>query len=62
MVIPITSEINKRDVDINGAPGLVLSNSKYGAGVVWQRNGIVYGIQGNKLSEEDALKLARSVK
>lgn len=60
-VIPVPADATRRDVDVAGAPGLLIAGPQYGATVFWQRNGVVYGLTGN-LPEEELLSLARSIK
>ena len=60
-IIPVPSDATRYDVDIAGVPGLLVAGPKYGAGVFWQRDGVIYGLAGN-LSQEETLRIARSVR
>lgn len=63
-IIPVPSEgVTKRDVDVAGAPGLLIAGPEFGAGVFWQRAPIIYGLTTyTGLSAEDLLSIARSIK
>ncbi|HEY8298250.1 MAG TPA: hypothetical protein VIG32_09530 [Candidatus Baltobacteraceae bacterium] len=49
-------------ITVGGAPGLAIGdNTGLGAGVVWEKNGIVYGVAGT-LSEDDVLAFANGLR
>jgi hypothetical protein len=60
--IPIpTSLASAHAADINGAPGLVIGDTTgIASGVVWQRNGQVYGVAGS-LTDRQVVAIARSM-
>jgi len=60
--IPVLiGRMNARTVDIGGAQGLVVGDATgLGAGVVWQRGGLVYAV-GGTLSDTEVVQIARSV-
>jgi hypothetical protein len=60
-IIPVPSDANRRDVDVAGVPGMLVSGENYGVGVFWKRGDVIYGVAGN-LSEEETLGVARSIK
>lgn len=60
--IPIpTSLASAHSADINGAPGLVIGDTTgIASGVLWQRNGFVYGVAGS-LTDRQVVAIARSM-
>jgi len=47
-------------VEINGAPGGLLIKAVVGAGVVWQKNGVIYAV-GGQLTPDQVLAIATSL-
>jgi len=47
-------------VEINGAPGGLLIRAVVGAGVVWQKNGVIYAV-GGQLTPDQVLAIATSL-
>jgi hypothetical protein len=64
-VLPIPlprGEANWREIDLGGAPALVIGdNTGLGGFVIWQRDGIVYGV-GGTFTEQELLTAARSLR
>jgi hypothetical protein len=47
-------------VEINGVPGGLLIRAVVGAGVVWQKNGVIYAV-GGQLTPDQVLAIATSL-
>jgi hypothetical protein len=60
--IPIPIDLaTAQSVHINGASGLAIGdNTRVGSGVVWEQDGMVYGVAGG-MPESDILAIARSL-
>jgi hypothetical protein len=60
--IPIPIDLaTAQSVQINGASGLAIGdNTRVGSGVVWEQDGMVYGVAGG-MPESDILAIARSL-
>jgi hypothetical protein len=63
MPVPVNvSKQSAQTVDVDGVRGLAIGdNTGLGAGVVWQKNGIVYGVMGGALTMDQVLSLANGL-
>lgn len=65
LVIPVPQgSATSTEVEVQGSQGLLLKSTdpkQPALALIWQREGIVYGLSGN-LKEEDLLRVARSVR
>lgn len=63
--MPVPINIDKqisKTVTIDGVTGLAVGdNTGLGAGIIWQKNGIVYGIAGNAMTMKSVLALANGL-
>jgi hypothetical protein len=57
--VPIPSDVNAQQVDINGVPGLTLSYGKAGL-IVWQDHGLVFLITAYGSDNDQLLNSAKS--
>lgn len=60
LIIPVRPGTH-RDVTIAGAPGLLISHPDEGYTVLWQRDGVVFGLYGN-LSESEMTRIATALR
>lgn len=67
LVIPLPTDVGQfREVQVGGATGLLLEEQPNRSGyrdrvVMWQRNGIVYGVEGRNIGASDLLMAANSL-
>lgn len=61
-IIPVPENATRVDVDVAGAPGLLISVPDQATIVCWQRNGVVYALGGTRLTDKELLDIARSIK
>lgn len=63
MPVPVNvSKQNAQQVTVDGVQGLAIGdNTGLGAGVMWQKNGIVYGVMGSSLTMDQVLALANGL-
>lgn len=64
MPVPVNiSKQNAQQVTVDGVQGLAIGdNTGLGAGVMWQKNGIVYGVMGGALTMDQVLALANGLR
>ena len=64
MPVPIDiSKQNAQSVTVDGVKGLAIGdNTGLGAGVIWQKNGIVYGVLGGALTMDQVLAVANGLR
>ena len=60
VVVPVPSQATSRNVTVQGQPGLLISGEGNTA-LLWQQNGILYGLAGN-LSQAELIKVAESLR
>ncbi len=67
LVIPVPGFFRFREVTVNGVPGVLLGESEYdeygrGRAVMWQKDGIVYGVVSDGTTDGELLRIADSLR
>lgn len=61
MVVPLPlSEATSREVSVDGVTGLLVSHQEEGTLILWQKDGVLYGLYG-EMAEADLLTVANSL-